>query len=227
MKKKILIADNLQNVLEREQTILNRKTFEIFTTMSGHEALSIHKEKRVDLMILSLDLADLSGDRLCSAIRKAPGLNQVSIILTCKKEPSSIQRASSCGANAYMTKPFHSSQLTEKVTKLMSIPERRSYRTLIKVSVEGLDSLGAFFCTSHNISSTGIMVETERLFEKGTLLSCSFVLPEYGRITANGEVRRVDTGGPVPRYGIQFNYLEPRLRKAIKTFVADRSDKNP
>jgi len=58
MRKKILIVDNLEDMHEREKTILNRMSFDIVTAATGFEALSVHKEHQVDLMIIAMDLPD-------------------------------------------------------------------------------------------------------------------------------------------------------------------------
>jgi len=224
MRKKILIVDNLEGMLEREKTILNRVSFEIFTTSTGHEALSIHREHQVDLMVISLELPDMSGDKLCSLIRKDADLRQVSVILTCNNDPDCIERATRCGANAHITKPFHSGQLTEKVTKLLSIPQRQSYRVLIRISLKGNVDNEPFFCSSRDISSTGIMIETDKQLAKGDLLSCSFFLPGFGKINADGEIMRTDNSGDNARYGIRFRYLEPQYKNGIDAFIADRTE---
>jgi DNA-binding response OmpR family regulator len=224
MRKKILIVDNLQDMLECEKTILNRVSFEIFTTSTGQKALSIHKEHRIDLMVISLDLPDMSGDKLCSSIRKDSGLRQVSIIVTCNNDSDSIERATRCGANAYITKPFHSGQLTEQVTKLLSIPQRQSYRVLIRIAVKGNFANESFFCSSHDISSTGMMIESDRQLAKGDLLSCSFFLPGFGKIVSDGEIMRTDNSGNTPRYGIRFHYLDPECKNAIDSFIASRTE---
>ncbi|NJD55745.1 MAG: response regulator [Nitrospirae bacterium] len=223
MKKKILIADSLNNALERERSILSRASFEVFTTLSGTEALSIHRNRHVDLIIASLELADMGGDALCSLIRQDKELKGVSIILTCDNNPACAARAAGCGANAYITKPFHSEQLSEKVTALLTIPRRQSYRVLMKASVMGTDANESFYCSTRDISLSGLMIEAERPLKKGQVLTVSFVLPGHGQITAEGEIVRIDSRGTVPGYGIHFRYLPHKQRQAIEAFIAARS----
>jgi len=225
VKKRILIAENARDMLEREKTILSSARFEVFTTTSGREALSIHREKKADLIIVSLDLEDISGDALCSLIRKNQDMKQVSIIITCNKEPTSLERVTHCGANAYITRPFHSEHLTKQVTRLLSIPQRQTYRVVMKISVRGKNSHDAFFCSSCDVSTTGMLIETEKPLLPGDRISCSFFLPGFGQITADGELTRVDTRFDIPRCGIRFRYLDSTFKDAIERFVAARSGK--
>lgn len=223
MRRKILVVDSLEDMLQREKTILDRASFEIFSAATGREALSVHKENQVDLMIISLDLPDMSGDKLCSSIRKDPSLRQVSIIMTCSNDPACIVRAERCGANAYITRPFHASALIEKVTKLLSIPQRHQYRVLISIAIKGNSGNEPFFCSSHDISATGMMIETDRHLAKGDLLSCSFFLPGFGKIIAEGEIVRTDNSAKIPRHGIRFRYIDPEDRKYLDSFISHRA----
>ncbi|MBI5847844.1 MAG: response regulator [Nitrospirae bacterium] len=224
MKHKILIVDNLEEMHERGKTVLNRVSFQIFTASTGHEALSLHKAHQVDLMVISLDLPDMGGDKLCSLIRKDPDLRQVSIIMTCSNNPDCVARATHCGANAHITKPFHSGQLTEQVTKFLAIPLRQGCRVLISISIKGSLDHEPFFCSSHDISSTGIMIETDKRLEKGNLLSCSFFLPGVGKIVTDAEVMRTDHSADTLRYGVRFRYLDPEYKNGIDTFIANRTE---
>lgn len=223
MKKKILIADSICDALERERSILNRVSFEVITTLSGTEALSIHRTRHVDLIIASMELTDISGDDLCSLIRQDKELKDVSIILTCDHNPACVSRAADCGANAYITKPFHSEQLSEKVTALLSIPRRQSYRVLLKASVLGTDPDESFYCSTRDLSVSGMMIETERPLKKGQVLSLSFVLPGFGQITGEGEIMRIDTRDKVHGYGVHFRYMPHKHRQAVEAFIASRS----
>lgn len=223
MKKKILIADSIRNALEREQSILNRGNFEIFTTLSGRESLALHKVHAMDLIIISLELADISGDRLCSLIRQDNELKNVSLLITCANDPLCVERATHCGANAYITKPFHSEQLAEKVTVLLSIPRRQRYRVLLKAAVKGQQSSGFFYCSTRDISTSGIMIEAEQSMDEGDVLSIAFVLPGFGHVAAEGEICRIEKKGAVNGYGIRFRDLSHQYRQAIDAFVLSRS----
>jgi DNA-binding response OmpR family regulator len=227
MKKTVLIADNLRGVLDRKKTILERTNFDIVTTTSGENALAIHKAQHVDIIIASLDLPDISGDKLCSIIRKEHGPEQVSVILICSNEADSIERASKCGANAYITKPFRDEELAGKLTRMLSIAHRQSYRVLLKARVRGKYANDSFYCSSHDISSSGIMIETDKSMEKGDILSCSFFLPAFGQISAEAEVMRIDRGGRPSRYGLRFRNLDPVSKAAVEDLIASRSGNKP
>src|SRR3990172_4411493 len=217
--KKILIVDDLRTYIERQKSILSRSDFRIFTAQSSEEALALHKIEKVDLLIVDMDMPVNSGDRLCSIIRNDENLKQVSVILVCNNSAADISRAGRCKANAYITKPIHPVEFLEKVGQLLDIPARKSYRVLLKVTVNGMAGSESFFCSSQNISFSGILIETEKAFEKGRRISCSFFLPNSERIITDGEiVRSVKKSETMYQYGVRYVDLAPKYRAAIDEF---------
>jgi CheY-like chemotaxis protein len=223
--KKILIVDEIVTFIEKEKSILNRADFHIFTATSGKEALAIHKASGVDLIITDLDMPEFGGDRLCTAIRKDVTLKKVSIIVVCSGSKADFERIERCGANAYVTKPIKPVQLLEEVSRLLDVPERKSYRVILKVTVNGKDRSESFFCSSRNISTTGMLIETAKLLMKGDRLTCSFFLPNSDRITCAGEIVRSVQEEKGYQYGIRYIDLLEECRSAIESFIASRSGK--
>jgi len=222
--KKLLIVGNIQRFMATGKNILNRADIKIFTATSGEEALDIHKTERVDLIITELDIPGISGDKLCSVIRKDEELKHVSIIIVCTAAAADIARVSGCKANSFMTKPIEPEQLIATVAQLVNIPERQSYRVLLKVSVNGGSVNGSSFCYSRDISATGILLQTEKTLALGDIVSCDFFLPDSSRIFTNVEIMRV-TGNHDKTflYGARYVDLGPEHKSAIQAFINKRS----
>jgi CheY-like chemotaxis protein len=224
--KKLLIVDDLKTCIDTEKNILSRACFEIFTATSAEEALAIHKAERVDLIITDLDMSGISGDTLCSMIRKDEELKHVSIIIVCINAASNIERVSKCKANSFITKPINPEQLFDKVTQLLNIPKRKSCRVLLKVSVNGKSEDGSFFCSSKDISSTGILLQTDRKFAKGDIISCAFFLPDSMRVFVDAEIMRAGKNHDNTfLYGAKYVDLSEEYRSAIEAFIDKRSKK--
>jgi CheY-like chemotaxis protein len=222
--KKILIVDDLHASIEKEKSILNRSDFVIFTTTSSRKALELHRSEKMDLIILDLDMPEMNGDELCSLIRRDPLMQQVSAIIVGSTSESDINRFKRCQANAYITKPIRPLQLLEMVSQLLDIQERKSYRVLLKVTVNGKSPTETFFCSSQNISASGILIETDKVLQKGDSISCSFFLPGAERISADAEVMRIATNGTGPfHYGARFINLRSQYRTSIDLFIKRKS----
>lgn len=225
--KKILIVDDLHAFIDKEKSILNRSDFSIFTATSSRDALELHRSQKMDLIIVDLDMPELNGDALCSLIRKDPLLQDVSVIIVGSGSEADLQRSRRCQANAFVTKPIRPVQLIEKVSELLDIPERKSYRVLLRVTVNGNSTSKPFFCSSQNISTSGILIETDKPLQKGDSISCSFFLPGAEKVSADAEIVRIaDNGGGSFHYGARFLDLQPHYKAAIDSFVKSRSRKS-
>jgi CheY-like chemotaxis protein len=224
LMKKLLIVGNIQKFMTAGKNILNRADLKIFTATSGEEALDIHKTEKADLIITELDTPGMSGDKLCSIIRKDEGLKRVSIIIVCTSAASDILRVSRCKANSYITKPIQPEQLIASVAQLVNIPERKSYRVLLKVSVKGTSANGSSFCSSRDISATGILLQTDRTFAIGDVISCDFFLPDSSRIVTDVEIMRVTRNHDKTfHYGAKYVDISPKHKSAIMAFINKRS----
>ncbi len=223
--KKILIVDDLKPFVEQEKSILSRADVHIFTATNGLEALSIHKNVKVDLIVADLDMPGMTGDELCSTIRKDPDLRFVSILMVTRPRETDIARCKKCGANDYITKPINENHLLEKTTNLLGVPIRKAYRVFVNVSIKGENEHAKFLATSINISTAGILIEAKKLLNIGDIVNCSFFLPGSPAISITGEVARLikKPSEDGYRYGIKFTAISDIARQIIEDFVKSRS----
>ena len=225
--KKILLFRELKSFIHKEKDILNRAEFQIFTATSAEDIVKIHRSEQVDLIILPLDLDGIGAEKICSFLRNDEGLKHVSILIICNNTTIDIARLTNCKANSYVTKPILHEVLMQKVGRLLAIPDRQDYRVLMKVTVKGKSNDVSFFCSSYNISITGMLIETEQALEKGDIISCSFFLPNSDQILADGEIMRTIRAGHTSfQYGIRYINLNPRYRAEIEKFIKRRSGKS-
>jgi CheY-like chemotaxis protein len=219
--KKILLVNHTTAFLAKEAGILDRVDLRIFTAGTAEEALRIHREELVDLLIAELDLPDLAGDVLCSRIRQEETLQNVSVIIVCSDTPEEIARTESCGANAHLLKPVAPGRLSESVTKFLGVLPRRDYRVVVRVQVYGVRGNATLFCTSYNISVSGLLIEADSLLAQGDRLSVMFFLPGSCQISAVGEVVRTEHVRSMQHhYGIRFISMSPQHQAEIENFVA-------
>ena len=219
--KKIIITDTLKTFLEGEHNFILRSDIHIVIASSSHEILDIHRSKNVDLIIIDLCMPDIDGDKLCSMIRSDDDLKDVSIIIACPGEEGAIDRCVYCGANALVTKPVYRQELISKASELLNIPQRESLRVLMNITAEG-KFRDAFYCTSKDISTSGMLVETNKALKKDDIITFSFFL-RLNRITIDGKVLRVIQRGPNNfQYGLKFINMDQRLRGLIEEYIKIR-----
>jgi len=214
---KILIVNNQPNFLERNEGLLNRIGFKIYIAKSAPEAMQLHREHRVKLIIAMLDMPEMGGDMLCSLIRQDPVMKKVSILLICQPTPGQVERASRCGANAWICKPLQPGMLLQEVGKLISIPTRIDHRA----GIHGIVRCKWFSGISLNISVSGVLCETDVEIDPEEIIASMSVAISSHEIVTDGKVARsVRLPNGLYNYGIQFIGLDSKHRKEIETLVA-------
>lgn len=203
--------------------MLRRSNFEITTALSADEALKLHKEQLFDLIVADLEMPVMGGDKLCAHVRSDPDYQSVSFLMVCSAKKSDMRKCESAGANAVITRPVDPEEFQEKVSSLLNIPRRGFLRVLIKVSVQGKFKTEPFFCTSQDISASGISIDTDRILAREDRISCAFFVPDSERLVVEGEVVRVTKlKGKEFRYGVKFLDMAPDVKIAISMFVRKR-----
>lgn len=219
--KKILLVSTSNVFLKRNANLLEGRGLEIFTAANGEEALRLHEEHIFDLILSELELDGIDGSRLCAEVRMMPNSQHVSIILICYDILNSIHRVEQSGANAMLLKPIDPIQLLETIGSFVDMQLGRSKRVVLNVKVISMQFDQEFLCFSHDISTTGILLETEHQLSLGNRIICKFTLDNAFNIAAEGEVIRY-LNLPASRnlYGVKFHALPLPYRTAIDAYVA-------
>lgn len=218
--KKILLVNSTRHFFENGESLLDRKDFLVFKAPTAEHALTIHSREHVDLIVSDLELPEMGGDLLCGRVRAIADCCNVSIVLICHNKPEELTRAARSSANDYLVKPFAARELLDLVEKLLNVAVRKSYRMLMRARVEGSHEDEQFFCSSVNISSTGMLVECSRALVNGDLLCCSFYLPESTHIRTYVEVVRKIVSDGKTCYGVRFVDVSREDQRAIDAFIA-------
>jgi CheY-like chemotaxis protein len=220
IKKKIIVATAQGHFSGKDKNILDRTDLVIFHALSGTDVLSIHKAEKADLIIMDIDLPVISADKVCAMIRDDDALRKVSIALLCNNNKSDIGRCIESKANAYFIRPLDPVLFDDKISQLLDIAERKTCRILIRIEVKCEMGTSSFFCSSKDLSVSGILLETDKPLVKGDVLTCSFFLPNSVRIVTEGKVVRVQRRTVRTFfYGIEFIALQPEYKEIIETFI--------
>jgi len=218
---KILVTEALEKYVQNLQNILPTADIWINVASSAEEMLEIHRYEDFDLLVLELDTPRMGGDTLCITIREDNTLKDVSIILVSPDREDAKDRCVSCGANYIITEPVSQNAFISKVSDLIKVPDRKNLRVLMNITVNGEEN-DHFYSTSRNISSSGILLETNRQLDIKTSLHFSFLL-KMKRINVNGEVVRSEQKAPnLYYYGIRFTDIDPASKAFIDDFVKIR-----
>ncbi len=114
----LIVEDNIE-VIEYLQDILS-SYYNIEYAMNGKEGFDKALELLPDLVISDVMMPEMDGYELCNKIRKNEKISHLPIILlTARDTPQDVLFGVKKGADDYITKPFDSEILMEKVKRLL------------------------------------------------------------------------------------------------------------
>lgn len=106
-KKRILIVDDEEDILELVTYNLEREGYQTVSAITGEQALKIVDDDKIDLMLLDLMLPGINGLEVANRIKRNPQKMNIPIImLTARGEETDIVTGLELGADDYITKPF-------------------------------------------------------------------------------------------------------------------------
>lgn len=200
-------------------TILGRGNITTYLARTSEEILNIHGVRKADMIITDATLPLMGGFKLCSAVRSDAGLKNVSIIMICDSVETSLAPCREAGANAVLLRPLDPIQLFSKMSELLVIPQRQDLRTLLHVSAKGREKKSSFAGVSHNISMSGMLLETDQELKKGDRLTWTVNIG-LRKISADGRVVRIqEQAGEKFLCGIKFLNLDTKSLVIIEQFV--------
>lgn len=100
--------------------------------------------------------------------------------------------------------------------------KRQSLRCPVNMFVMGEFRNNLFSSTSRNLSTSGMLFETNRVLAQHDKIICSFVLQH--KITVNGEIVRASTRtSDMYDYAVRFLDIDPRSKGEIEALVRSRT----
>jgi DNA-binding response OmpR family regulator len=120
MAKKILIADDEPNIVTALEFLLSRAGFELCIVRDGEAALKAIAEFQPDLVLLDVMMPLRNGFEVCQMIRENAAWRQVKVVmLTAKGRDTEVSKGLALGADAYVSKPFSTKDLVDRVKELL------------------------------------------------------------------------------------------------------------
>jgi DNA-binding response OmpR family regulator len=135
--KSALIIDADPAQTAQVERVLLASGLEVTTSMTAHEGLGHAEHHPPDLVIVSTELADMSGFGVCKRLRRTPGLERVPVVLmTGEVGREELEQHSKfrSAADAYLIKPFSGFEFwrraKELLTRDLSVPPAPPRRTI-------------------------------------------------------------------------------------------------
>jgi len=125
-KKKILIADDQEDVLSLLSDFLSGHDFEVMVIKNPKEISGCAVSFAPNLILLDLLMPVLGGFDVCEILNKDERTREIPIIIiTGFGNLADVKKAYNLGAVGYLVKPFSLEELLSKINKTLSNKETR------------------------------------------------------------------------------------------------------
>ena len=121
MSEKILIIDDDLDTLSLVDLMLQRKGYQTAAATNGEQGLLKMQEDIPDLLLLDVMMPGMDGYEVARQVRNNPQTSSIPILMfTAKSQMDDKISGFSAGADDYLTKPTHPSELQEHIQILLS-----------------------------------------------------------------------------------------------------------
>ncbi len=120
MVKTVLVVEDEPNIVLSLEYVIKKAGYEVRVARDGEEALKAVEEAAPDLILLDVMIPKRDGYDVCQTIRANPAWNDVNIImLTARGREVEREKGLALGADAYITKPFSTRELTDRLKRVL------------------------------------------------------------------------------------------------------------
>ena len=121
-QKRILIADDEEDVVCALQFTLEKEGYECLTAYDGKEALDKAQKDNPDLIVLDIMMSKMNGYEVSRFLKFDAKFKQIPIImLTARTQEKDKAIGQETGADAYITKPFEMDVLVSTVNNMLNL----------------------------------------------------------------------------------------------------------
>jgi DNA-binding response OmpR family regulator len=127
MRKKILVVDDEDDILNFLELVLSEKGYQVATASGGQEALTKAQLERPDLVLLDIMMPQMDGWEVLKLLRVDEATAQVPVaMLSARTEARDRVQGLQEGAIDYICKPFSLSELIGKIEAIFGQLESRA-----------------------------------------------------------------------------------------------------
>jgi len=125
MNPKILSIDDSKTIRMLLKRLFTPFVCELFEAGDGQEGLEIVNREKPDLIILDYNMPVMDGVTMLRQMRENLEFKRLPVImLTAEASPEIIGTVARLGVRDYVTKPFDSDQLLDKVIRVLNLERR-------------------------------------------------------------------------------------------------------
>ncbi|RME56872.1 MAG: response regulator [Deltaproteobacteria bacterium] len=128
---RILIVDDEKYNLLCLKTHFQREGYEVVTAQSGTAALEVLTREHFDMLLLDINMPDMSGIEITRKLKASPQYAHLPIILvTANSDLHNKIEGLQAGAIDYITKPYAFEEMLQRIKTHLALIERERHKVL-------------------------------------------------------------------------------------------------
>jgi len=126
----LYVEDNPANMRLVEQIIARHPDLNLLAAVNGNSGIEIARDKQPDLILLDINLPDISGFEVLKILREDPVTAHIAVIaISANAMPADIKRGLKAGFFRYLTKPIKVDEFMEALDVALEFAEKESARS--------------------------------------------------------------------------------------------------
>jgi DNA-binding response OmpR family regulator len=119
-KKKILLADDEEDIKAVVTLFLESKGYQVITAFDGLAALDLARSESPDLILLDVMMPVVNGFEVCTRLKADDATRDIPVVmLSAMAQSESVDKGLAAGAVDYIVKPFDPSRLEEVIARVL------------------------------------------------------------------------------------------------------------
>jgi len=134
---KVLVVDDEESIRHTLNRMLAKEGLEVATAVDGEDALKVFAKFKPDIVLLDINMPNLSGLEVCEQLRCDPASRLTPVIMLTSASATEMRvKGIEAGANDFLAKPFERVELFARIRSLLKI----------KTLVDDLESAESVLC---------------------------------------------------------------------------------
>ncbi len=209
-RRNVLVIGVSPEEFGRVVPFLARDAFDVDRFPSGTGALELTAHVSIEVLLVRYPLPDMDLGVFLQAVRQPDSkcLTSPILVLADAAAASEADAYIGRGANRVLHLEAAEDDLQAAVSSLLAVAPRKDARFLARMEIKLGGAKDMILCQTENMSASGMLIKTERRYDKGTRIDFEYSLPDDVRpISGVAEVVRHTMVGRDQVGGIGMRFL--------------------
>ncbi len=161
----ILVIDDDEVLLQMVKVTLGKRGYDVILAANGEEGFALAHRGRPDLIVLDIQLPDITGYTVMSRLRSSPELFMTPVIFCSSlADPKNRLHGFSLGADDFLSKPFRLEELSTRIARSLGRGSEAERRVRTQAKDRESDGVPALQGSIEQIGLAAILllIEMER-----------------------------------------------------------------